>query len=406
MTFDTTSSHTGHLTAACIVIQDKLQRAVLWSGCRPHIGEVLLSRVFNYLKIEVSKSPDVTLFTRLRSNWDVRPHDSSHILPFCPANYSLQAQGLLAVMKEEVVSLAAEQVEFLRDDYREFTELSLLYLSSTKGEVTFQRPGALHKARWMAKLIFCLKIALCVPQIRRLPPGTITSHHQVPKVRAFATFVTHVYIIWWLTCKQTVDSPWNDLQLYQCLLAYESVDKLIANSAIRALNRHLWYLTAKMVPLALYSTRVPFSERQALADAMLQFRPPSASDLQAPVHQFGNGWGKPKFPSSIDSSTRLCDLVGEDSWFTVYRLQIDPSFLELPVSEWDKSVSYMISAENVAAVNVVNNCAERGVKLASDFVEAARSDEHFQNILQVVEKDRKDTPNLRRKRKRCHKNNE
>ena len=69
------------------------------------------------------------------------PHDSSHILPFCPDDHSLQAQALLAVMKEEVVTLAAEPVGFLRDDYREFTEHSLLYLSSTEGEVTFLRPG-------------------------------------------------------------------------------------------------------------------------------------------------------------------------------------------------------------------------------------------------------------------------
>ena len=61
-------------------------------------------------------------------------------------------------------------------------------------------------------------------------------------------------------------------------------------------------------------------------------------------------------------------------------------------------MAYLNSAKNVAAVNVVNDCAERGVKLASDFVETARSDEHFQNVLQVVEKDRKDAPNLRRKR--------
>ena len=52
MTFDTTSSNTGHLTAACIAIQDKLQRAVLWSGCRHHISEVLLLHVFADLKIE------------------------------------------------------------------------------------------------------------------------------------------------------------------------------------------------------------------------------------------------------------------------------------------------------------------------------------------------------------------
>jgi hypothetical protein len=397
MTFDTTSSNTGHLTAACIAIQDKLQRAVLWSGCRHHIGEVVLSHVFTDLKIEASKSPDVTLFTRLRTNWDLMPHSSSQILPFRPGDHDLAAQELLATMKIGAIARATEQVEFIRDDYRELSELTLVYLSGSNGQKPFRRPGALHKARWMAKLIYSLKIALRQVQIGELPPGTITTRGQECKVRAFATFVTHVYVEWWLTCKKTVDSPWNDLQLYKRLLEYEAVDKVIAQSAIRALNRHLWYLTAEMVPLALFSDRVPAVERRALADALLALRP--LTSLQAPTNRFGNGWGKPRFPSSIDSSTRLCQLVDIDSWFTMYRLQLDSSFFDLPVDEWDQTAAYIASARNVEAVNVVNDCAERGVKLASDFVETARSDEHFQNVLQVVEKDRKRLPNLRRKRR-------
>jgi len=57
--------------------------------------------------------------------------------------------------------------------------------------------------------------------------------------------------------------------------------------------------------------------------------------------------------------------------------------------------AYVASAENVKALNVVNDAAERGVKLATDFSDTARSDRHFQNILQVVENDRKKNPNLR-----------
>ena len=112
-TFDTTSSNTGHLSAACITIQDKLQRVVLWSGCRHHIGEVLLSHVFSDLRIEVSKSPDVTLFTRLRSNWDLISHSSEQVLPFQAADHSPEAQELLATMKDETIACAAEAVEFV-----------------------------------------------------------------------------------------------------------------------------------------------------------------------------------------------------------------------------------------------------------------------------------------------------
>jgi hypothetical protein len=71
----------------------------------------------------------------------------------------------------------------------------------------------------------------------------------------------------------------------------------------------------------------------------------------------------------------------------MFRLQINSSFLHLPVAEWNTNDAYLFSAKNVEAINVVNDAAERGVKLATDFVDTAQSDKHFQNILQVVEMD-------------------
>ena len=47
-------------------------------------------------------------------------------------------------------------------------------------------------------------------------------------------------------------------------------------------------------------------------------------------------------------------------------------------------------------MNMVNDCAEHGVKLTSDFVAVARKEQHLQNVLQAVEHDRNQQPNLRR----------
>jgi len=38
MTFDTTASNTGSVTAACVTIQQQLCRALLWSACRHHVS--------------------------------------------------------------------------------------------------------------------------------------------------------------------------------------------------------------------------------------------------------------------------------------------------------------------------------------------------------------------------------
>ena len=51
-------------------------------------------------------------------------------------------------------------------------------------------------------------------------------------------------------------------QLFNRLLQYELADNNISQSATQAFSRHLWYLTAEPVPLALFSSQVPISERQ------------------------------------------------------------------------------------------------------------------------------------------------
>ena len=80
-------------------------------------------------------------------------------------------------------------------------------------------------------------------------------------------------------------------------------------------------------------------------------------------------------------------------------LQIDDQFLTEDVDTWSQSRVYQSSLRNILAVDVVNNSAERGIKLSSDFLAAAHSEKHYQNVLQVVKQDRKKTQNLGRKRK-------
>src|SRR6218665_2667093 len=174
-----------------------------------------------------------------------------------------------------------------------------------------------------------IKIAMADKSIEQLPPGTITTRHQVTKVREFVTFVTHVYLMWWISCKKAVDAPWNNLQLFKRILQFDLVNTDASQSAIRAFCNHFWCMTAEMVPLALFSLLVPLVERQALCDALLKVQP--SMPLQSPQHRFGSEWGKPQFPSSINLSTQLCDLVDTDLWFTMFRFQIN-SMLQFPSS--------------------------------------------------------------------------
>jgi hypothetical protein len=403
MTFDTTASNTGHISAACVSIQEKLGRALLWSACRHHVGEVILSHVFKDLHIETSKSPDVTLFTRFRKQFNQLQSMSTStekfrcVLSLFDSNtIDVTAHAFISTCRANVLNLAQSELLIQRDDYLEFIELCVLFLNGdTAGQVVkFKRPGALHKARWMSKLLYSIKICLFEEQIKRLPAVTITTQQQVSKVRDFVNFTTLVYSHWWMTCNSAADAPWHDLEFFQTLMRYEIVHPEVSRSAVRALKNHLWYLTEEMVPLALFSTKTPSAARRSLADSIMAVKPETYSKV--PQHRYGTDFGKPKFPTTITLSTTLADLVGVDSWFVFEILKLDPEFLTEDVEAWSTSAAYQSSLKNLQAVNVVNDCAERGVKLSSDFLSTAKSEEHYQNVLQVVEQDRKKIPCLRK----------
>ena len=205
----------------------------------------------------------------------------------------------------------------------------------------------------MAKLLYTLKLALMEQHIALLPQGTIT---------------------------------WNDLTLYHHLQAYKAVDEGIAESAIKPLERHRWYLTGEMLPLALFSSKVPNDDKRALARAILEHKPADLP-MHIPEQRFGTGFGKPNFPTLLPT-TSSADLANKDCWFGMHQLHIDPEFMSLDVKEWATNAAFKKTE--------VNDCAKRGVKLTSDFVTVARKEQHLQNVLQAVEHDRNQQPNLRR----------
>jgi hypothetical protein len=88
--------------------------------------------------------------------------------------------------------------------------------------------------------------------------------------------------------------------------------------------------------------------------------------------------------------------MGDDSWVTFDTLRLDPAFLLEDINDWPDSPAFQQSAENIKAISVVNDRAERGVKMSSDFLCASKEEQHYQNILQVVEHNRCERPNLRK----------
>lgn len=147
-----------------------------------------------------------------------------------------QHLAFICASQANVLNLAQSEQLIRRDDYLEFTELCVLFLNgeTVAQAVKLKRPGALHKARWMAKLLYSIKICLFREQIKQLPAGTITTSQQVVKVRDFVNFATLVYSHWWMNCNSAADAPRHDLQFLRTLMRYEILHPEVSRSAVRA----------------------------------------------------------------------------------------------------------------------------------------------------------------------------
>ena len=182
------------------------------------------------------------------------------------------------------------------------------------------------------------------------------------------------------------DAPVNDLLLHASLDAHS--DHIVSRSDMTSLSRHSWYLTEELVLLALFSEKVTADEKSSMVEKL---RP-----ARTFTNRHGTSYGKPILPKLKSGS--LSNYVGSSSWHFFNVLDISTEFLELPPDDWGKCESYIHAKQRVSSLKVVNDCAERGVKLASDFYETSRCEMKFQNTLQVVERNRMLVPNQRKRK--------
>ena len=384
MVFDTTSATTGNKTAGCVAAQELLKRELLWFACRHHIGEVLLKHVWHALKVEVAKKLEVTVFERFKENFDKLTHSDMSGLDFPLIDEQL------ADMKNEITGLCKMLLKqkSTRGNYKELVTLVLLYLSDDKGENfgSFNRPVACHKARWMAKLLYAIKMVLLATKIREeLPKGAVFASQQLKKLNRFVQFAIFCYFPWWTTAPVSSSAPSNDLLLLKSLYGYRKVEKVCADAAINAFSNHLWYLTEEFVMLGLFSSRVPLPTKVKMVEKLKSVDKRICSKRYGPLT-----YGKPPFPRiPVNADVNLSEFVGEDSWSFFHLLKINTGFLYLPAKDWSSNPQFQAAKEVVASYSVANDGAERGVKLSHDFLEIARKEDNLQNILQVVENDRR-----------------
>ena len=241
-------------------------------------------------------------------------------------------------------------------------------------EPSIRKPGALHRARFMASAIYSLKITLLKQQF------TDASPEDVFNVTVMAEYIALIHVPYFLKSPLSIAAPrqdrsfWIDIHEYRKCFAHGSLQQDMIDAVAKFVKMHLWYLTEELVVFGLFDSELPADERRKMADKLLQTRRP-------PTFQIG----KPVFPVDLMcASPQLDSFIGERSWLIFDKLAGIGNWLRLNVDQWDSDPEYLRLREVLLDLKVVNDLAERCVKDVQDYAKLARDSKYREDILMVV----------------------
>jgi hypothetical protein len=230
----------------------------------------------------------------------------------------------------------------------------------------------------MAKVIYSMKIFMFKKQFK-------LSKKEESSLRDICCFAVSIYIKHWFSAPYAASAPRNDLNLLKSLHNYKTTNENIANAALRKIKNHLWYLSEEMVALAFFDEGICSETKAKMQHALNK-----PSDSEPPK----------KALIEIDSIDKknLEDFVTKNTKTFFETLGLSSSFLSKPVADWAQEESFRVSFQVINHMKVVNDIAERGVKLIEEYNKLITNDEQQkQYLLKVVSEYRKKLPNKAKK---------
>ena len=362
MCFDTTSSNTGCRNGACVLLEQKLEKELLYFACRHHIHEIILEAVFSACMRVPTSGPELQLFKRFQNQWQFINQENF--------DHGLLDIGLDNTAIEDIVHFCKGQLEQFqpRDDYQEFLELTIIILGEVpKRGIHFVAPGALHRARWMAKAIYCLKIWLFRNQF------TLT-RTEVNGIKSLNSWLVRYYVKSWFLSRCPISAPAHDLKWLKELDALKFHQADISKVSLKKLSGHLWYLSEELVALAFFDDKVSNETKRKMVQGL-------NTDAEK----------EPAKRITIDQSAiqgkNLEDFVSSNTRKFFQSLDLPSEFLNDDQAEWD-SIECFCKARNIVKnVRVVNDNAERVVALMNEYNKLiTNNEEHKQYLFLMFDK--------------------
>jgi len=173
--------------------------------------------------------------------------------------------------------------------------------------------------------------------------------------------------------------------LFQELIAYKDVDKDISKACVQKFQNHLWYLTPEHIALAFFDDKVPIDVKYQIKEAL---------------HREDDGFDQKRIYLSKEDvlnfhKKSMSDFASQKTLNFFDRFCLSKKFLDKEITQWHTDEDYLKAKELVDYLKVVNDLAERGVKLMEEYNgKLTKNENEKQYILQVVSEMRKLYPNI------------
>ena len=232
-------------------------RHILHLDCRHHISEILLEAEYLGHFEEKTDGPNVAFFKKFKNDW--AKIDQSKFKNCLSDRY---VKSFLVTDRLNLLNFIQSMCDIkqVRDDYKELLNLRKLVLGAKK-DFTFLKPGASHRARWMSKAIYLLKMYLCRDQLS-------LSKKELRAMQNVVIFIILVYIPMWFEAPLAIAAPFNDLNLIKKLKLLQKKSNIgsfaLYKFALQPEN-HLRYLSEELVCLSLFDDRVDVNVKKAMA---------------------------------------------------------------------------------------------------------------------------------------------
>ena len=171
------------------------------------------------------------------------------------------------------------------------------------------------------------------------------------------------------------------------LINYEDIDPEISKATAKKFSNHLWYLAHETVGLSIFDDNVPTQVRANMAQAMLEAdKGDEEEEEKNEVKKYILHQKDFSFFTNLEFSSFVTNATKK----LFARFSINTNFLSKNLTTWNYDPGYKSGPEKLQKTVVVNDVAERGVKLIQEYNNILIKDEtEKQFVLQKVNENRK-----------------